>query len=115
MFAFELQTSGVNPRSLADRAGLMPGDGVMKIGQLPALYLNHDQAKMEILRAGNELYMWVKRGAVPQAMMMNNPQPTARAVVEEEPTQYRGNPNPKTQSRSFRILTDALVEDLNGS
>ncbi|KAK7506687.1 hypothetical protein BaRGS_00002162 [Batillaria attramentaria] len=56
-----LYIAKVNPRSLADRAGLMPGDGVMKIGQLPALYLNHDQAKMEILRAGNELYMWVKR------------------------------------------------------
>lgn len=43
------------------------------------------------------------------------PKASTRAVVEEEPTQYRGRRNPTTQSRCFRILTDALVEDVNGT
>lgn len=40
---------------------------------------------------------------------------TARAVVDEEPTRYRGDPNPKKQSRCFRILTEALVEEMHGN
>lgn len=51
----------VNPRSLAEKFHLRPGDGVMRIGQVPALYLNHDQAKAEILRAGNELELMLRR------------------------------------------------------
>lgn len=33
----------------------------MKIGQTPAVSLNHDAAKVELLRAGNELDLLVKR------------------------------------------------------
>ncbi|XP_025099752.1 PDZ and LIM domain protein 2-like [Pomacea canaliculata] len=110
-----LYVAKVNPRSLAEKFHLRPGDGVMRIGQVPALYLNHDQAKAEILRAGNELELMLRRGAVPEAMTSPGFEPKAntRAVVEEEPTQYRGRRNPTTQSRCFRILTDALVEDIN--
>lgn len=108
-----LYMAKVAPRSLAERFGLRVGDGVMKIGMVPALYLNHDQAKAEILRAGNEIYFCVKRGAVPAATIDAEPQNKTRSVVEEESTKYRGNINSKTQSRSFRILTDALVEELD--
>ena len=53
----------------------------------------------------------VFRGAV--RVPAEEPQPTDRSEVVEEQTQYRGNRNPSTQSRSFRIITDSLVEEMN--
>ncbi|KAL8588522.1 hypothetical protein ACOMHN_043871 [Nucella lapillus] len=100
----------VKPRSLSDRYGLREGDAVLQIGHVPATHLNHEQAKAEILRAGNELHILVQRGAV---RVERQPEPVnERAQVVEEETQYRGNPNPKTQSRSFRIMSDSLVEEM---
>ena len=37
------------------------GDGILKIGHVPAVHLDHQQAKMEIIRAGNELDFFVQR------------------------------------------------------
>ena len=53
----------------------------------------------------------VFRGAV--KVQAEEPQPTGRSEVVEEQTQYRGVRNPSTQSRSFRIITDSLVEEMN--
>ena len=54
----------VKPRSLSDRFGLRPGDAVVQIGHVPATHLNHDHAKAEILRAGNDLHLIVRRFAL---------------------------------------------------
>ena len=53
----------------------------------------------------------VFRGAV--KVQAEEPQPTGRSEVVEEQTQYRGVRNSSTQSRSFRIITDSLVEEMN--
>ncbi|XP_076445452.1 PDZ and LIM domain protein 7-like isoform X2 [Babylonia areolata] len=106
-----LYIAKVKPRSLSDRYGLRPGDGVVQIGHVPATHLNHDQAKAEMLRAGNDLHLLVQRGAV-RVEQEPDPVPERSQVVEEE-TKYRGDPNPKLQSRSFRIMTESLVEELN--
>lgn len=46
---------------MGDRSGLRPGDGILKINNVPATYLDHEQAKMEIIRSGNELDFVVQR------------------------------------------------------
>ena len=101
----------VKPRSLAEKFGLRPGDAVVRISHVPATYFSHDHAKAEILRAGNDLHLVVRRGAV--RVPAEELQPTDRSEVVEEQTQYRGNRNPSTQSRSFRIISDSLVEEMN--
>lgn len=51
----------VNSRSIAEKSGLKPGDGLLSIAGVPTDGMTHDQAKMEILRAGNELDFFVRR------------------------------------------------------
>ncbi len=51
----------MNPRSISEKSGLRPGDGLLFIAGIPAEGMTHDQAKMEILRAGNELDFYVQR------------------------------------------------------
>lgn len=53
---FQMSRNGV-----ADRSGMRPGDGILKINNVPATYLDHEQAKMEIIRSGNELDFVVQR------------------------------------------------------
>ncbi|XP_033741759.1 PDZ and LIM domain protein 7-like [Pecten maximus] len=96
----------VKPKSIADRSGLRVGDGVEQIGHTPTQYLRHDQAKMEIIRAGNDLDLYVRRNAV-NVSGSNTVTPENSYVVEDS-TDYRGYTNPNVQSRSFKILQDSL-------
>ena len=51
----------VTPNSIAARAGLRPGDGILQIGYHVATNMLHETAKMEIIRAGNELDFYVQK------------------------------------------------------
>ena len=51
----------VNPNSVADHAGLQAGDGILYINQVNTDQLSHEQAKMEMIRSGNEIYMTIIR------------------------------------------------------
>ena len=51
----------VNPKSVSSRLGLKEGDRILYINGAPASQMNHEQAKMEIIRAGNELDILVQR------------------------------------------------------
>ena len=51
----------VTSGSIAQKAGLLPGDGLLQIGQMATTGMSHEQAKMEILRAGNEVDFVVER------------------------------------------------------
>ena len=51
----------VHPKSIAYKSGVRVGDGIIYICNTPAQYLHHQQAKMEIIRAGNELDLVVQR------------------------------------------------------
>lgn len=62
----------VSPKSIAYRSGLRVGDGIIRIGNTPAQYLNHQDAKMEIIRAGNELDFVVQRyGEIAYFLVIN--------------------------------------------
>jgi len=47
--------------SVAFKAGLMPGDVIRQISNASTRRMTHEQAKMEIIRAGNELDFFVHR------------------------------------------------------
>ncbi len=51
----------VTPNSLAHRCGMRPGDAVLQIGTTPTQGMGHQEAKSEILRAGNDLDFIVQR------------------------------------------------------
>lgn len=63
-FSTPLSIQSVNPGSVAERSGLFAGDGILFINNTNADGLSHEQAKMEIIRAGNTINMEVQRGAV---------------------------------------------------
>ncbi|XP_061175633.1 PDZ and LIM domain protein Zasp-like [Saccostrea echinata] len=63
-FSTPLSIQSVNPGSVAERSGLEAGDGILYINNTNADGLSHEQAKMEIIRAGNVINMTVQRGAV---------------------------------------------------
>lgn len=95
----------VNPKSVASRQGLREGDRLLYVNGAPAHQMNHEQAKMEIIRGGNELDILVQRNAVPIA---HKDRVDSRSQMVEESTDYRGYTNPNVQSRSFKIIQQSL-------
>ena len=51
----------VNPGSLAENAGLRAGDAVLQINNRPSDELEHEQAKQEIVAAGNTVTLIMQR------------------------------------------------------
>ncbi|XP_046563117.1 PDZ and LIM domain protein 4-like isoform X1 [Haliotis rubra] len=102
----------VNSKSIAEKSGLKPADGILSIAGVPTDGMTHDQAKMEILRAGNELDFYVRRNAVSVATETIRRQQSTeepRAEIIEEPSAFdTGYQNPNVQSRSFKIIQEAL-------
>lgn len=95
----------VNPKSVASRLGLREGDRLLYINGAPAHQMNHEQAKMEIIRAGNELDILVQRQGV---HIPHKDQIDSHSQLVEESTEYRGYTNPNVQSRSFKIIQQSL-------
>ncbi|KAL3876560.1 hypothetical protein ACJMK2_034398 [Sinanodonta woodiana] len=100
----------ITSKSVAAKCGLLPGDGILMIGNTPANYMSHEQAKMEIIRAGNELDLVVQRNAIDvgQDEVDTASSSGTRSQVSEETSEYRGYTNPSVQSRSFKILQASL-------
>jgi hypothetical protein len=53
--------SQVNGGSIAERAGLLAGDGVLKINNLDAALLKHKEAQDAIVHAGNSFELLIQR------------------------------------------------------
>ncbi len=51
----------VNPGGVGDRCGLKAGDAVLSINDKPSDELEHEAAKYEILRSGNQVSMLIQR------------------------------------------------------
>ena len=51
----------VTKQSVSYRSGLRPGDAILQIGTTPTPNMSHDQAKMTIIREGNDLSFVVQR------------------------------------------------------
>ncbi|XP_073845506.1 Z band alternatively spliced PDZ-motif protein 52 isoform X13 [Musca autumnalis] len=61
-FAQPLLVQKVNGGSLAEKAGLMPGDAVLKINDVDVFNLRHKEAQDIVVRSGNNFVMTVQRG-----------------------------------------------------
>lgn len=61
-FASPLLVQKVNGGSLAEQAGLMPGDSVIKINDVDVFNLRHKEAQDVVVRSGNNFVMTVQRG-----------------------------------------------------
>ncbi|XP_064616925.1 PDZ and LIM domain protein 1-like isoform X3 [Liolophura sinensis] len=79
-FSTPLSIQVVQPNSVAERCGLQAGDAILKINNMPADTLAHDDAKAEIIRSGDEIHVYVARGAVkiwkPQVTPLSELRPT---------------------------------------
>ncbi|KAF8568581.1 hypothetical protein P879_08409 [Paragonimus westermani] len=69
----------VQPGSVADYCGLRAGDQVIRINRSETKWMRHEDAKMEIIRSGNDIEMLIERGGVhvikssaPVTMMPSN-------------------------------------------
>lgn len=51
----------VNPSSVAESAGIQPGDSILKIGQEDTGSFSHKDAQDSIIRSGNYLEMTIQR------------------------------------------------------
>ncbi|XP_041362635.1 PDZ and LIM domain protein 3-like isoform X2 [Gigantopelta aegis] len=63
-FSTPLSIQVVQPNSVSERAGLVAGDAILQINNTPADTLTHENAKMEIVRSGNDINLLIARGAV---------------------------------------------------
>lgn len=54
----------VSPKGLAGKAGLLNGDEIIQICNTNVQGWTHSDAKSEMMRAGNEVDLWVIRGSV---------------------------------------------------
>uniref|UniRef100_A0A1I8Q492 PDZ and LIM domain protein Zasp n=1 Tax=Stomoxys calcitrans TaxID=35570 RepID=A0A1I8Q492_STOCA len=61
-FAQPLLVQKVNGGSLAEKAGLVPGDAVIKINDVDVFNLRHKEAQDIVVRSGNNFVMTVQRG-----------------------------------------------------
>jgi len=60
-----LHVQKVTPGGVAHRGGLRAGDVIREICRVSTHSMSHEQAKMEIIRAGNELDFFVERNGMP--------------------------------------------------
>uniref|UniRef100_A0A0A1WHP0 PDZ and LIM domain protein Zasp n=1 Tax=Zeugodacus cucurbitae TaxID=28588 RepID=A0A0A1WHP0_ZEUCU len=61
-FATPLVVQKVNGGSLAEKAGLIPGDAVLKINDVDVFNLRHKDAQDVVVRSGNNFVLTVQRG-----------------------------------------------------
>ena len=51
----------VTPGSIADQMGMRRGDAILKINDTETCWMEHYQAKMELIRSGNEIRLEIDR------------------------------------------------------
>lgn len=81
-FSIPLSVLQVTACSIADQAGLKAGDAILQINDKDAYWMDHNTAKAELVKNGNELCLTVERNAVdtvkpaytPLAQLRVNPQ-----------------------------------------
>lgn len=105
-----LQIIKVSPQSLAAKKGLRPGDIILKICGNIVKDMTNERAKMEILRAGNELDLVIERDfskVPPKPAPKTKGRPKSYSS-DQDLECFKCMVNPNLQSRSFRILQETL-------
>lgn len=103
-----LQILKVTQQSLAAKKGMKPGDVILKVCGNVMKDMTNEMAKMEILRAGNELDLVIERD-LNKVLPKPTPKPKQRTKpMPDEDLLPIQNVNPNLQSRSFKILKETL-------
>jgi hypothetical protein len=105
-FRQPLHVQKVTPDGVAYKAGLRTGDVLRQICTVPTHGMTHEQAKMEIIRAGNELDFFVERGGMSTAQMEEfqyAPEPKTTPAYEQTHVH-----DPALQSRSLKVIQRSL-------
>ncbi|KAJ8318909.1 hypothetical protein KUTeg_004000 [Tegillarca granosa] len=59
-FSTPLSVQSVQPNSVAECSGLQAGDGLLAINNFATDSMSHENAKMEIIRSGNEISLLIQ-------------------------------------------------------
>lgn len=105
-FGQPLHIQKVTPEGVAYKASLRRGDVIRQICNVPTQGLTHEKAKIEIIRAGNELDFFVERGGMRESQME-----ALQCTPEQKPSSVYGQTNvhdPSIQSRSFKVIQRSL-------
>ncbi|KAJ8319842.1 hypothetical protein KUTeg_001429 [Tegillarca granosa] len=97
-----LQIAQVHPNSIAGKAGLRNGDIILRIGQTIVENFTHENAKKEMIRAGNDVDFLVQREGASAG-----PQQAAAAPQEEEEECPYRDVQPKTYQKLQKELPQA--------
>ena len=110
-FSSQLHILSINQASLADRAGLRPGDVIVKINGVDTDWMEHARAKQELIRAGNSFKLTVIRNGI----STEKPTLTPLAQLKSNPPQskefYTVPPSPPKTSLKVdkQVNTNSLV------
>ncbi|KAM7536071.1 hypothetical protein Aperf_G00000100633 [Anoplocephala perfoliata] len=122
----------ITRNGIAHRAGLEPGDVIVKICKTPLSGLSHSQVKAELLRAGSDLDFTVLKRAfnvtnynasmkmlaeqqAPSAATQGGPEERSE-IVEEHLWRHGGPTFKNVQPKSYKILEQQLPQsEMGGS
>ncbi|XP_062591705.1 LIM domain-binding protein 3-like [Saccostrea cucullata] len=93
-----IHVAQVQPKSISGKSGLQNGDLILRIGETDMQKATHQQARNEMIRAGNDVDLVVQRGGV---AVKQTPQPEP----EEEKETFQ-DVTPKT----YKVLEKELPQ-----
>ncbi|XP_076451780.1 PDZ and LIM domain protein 7-like [Babylonia areolata] len=110
-FNMPLYVAQVAPKSIADKAGVRHGDGILEICDCSAQGWSHTQAKQAMIRAGNEVDLVVQRGVVDVQEVAAPDTGEKRVELDEgsiNPNMNEGSKYRNVMPKSYRILEQQL-------
>ncbi|RNA10287.1 PDZ and LIM domain 3-like isoform X2 [Brachionus plicatilis] len=72
-FSIPLSVLQVTPGSVAERCGLRSGDAILEINGIQTTQMEHNQAKKEIMKCGDDFFLTVQRNAVDTVKPQHTP------------------------------------------
>lgn len=107
-----LHVEHVQPKGRAASTGLQPGDFVVAIGGVGTANMTHGQVKGEMLRAGNDLDLTVRRDGTISSVQASNTvqyEEEPRVMIDEQPIPKLGGPTFKQiKPKTYQILEETL-------
>jgi len=95
-FSIPLSILEITPNSIADQAGLRPGDAITKINNTETSWMEHARAKQEIVNAGDMFWITIERNAVNTAKPQHTPFNQLRTKVPINMSHYVPPPPVRT-------------------
>lgn len=113
-----------NPSSIAGKAGVCKGDAILQICGTVVTQFTHQECKSEMIRAGNEVDLWVVRNAVNPSdpavkaacgVGQKNKQRVQMDEGSIDPRMNEGTKFRNVMPKSYQMLEAQLGPDQGGS